>query len=118
MPFIDSKISVKVSDEKKEIIKAKLGEVVHTLVLFKLALCRTQLGVDFLQSGIDEFLSLQRNLVLVGIGLTVVTDGQLLQVVVGTLSAVVVDSELCDRCHLGGGLYRESPGIPRGYQLG
>lgn len=26
MPFIDSKISVKVSDEKKEIIKSKLGE--------------------------------------------------------------------------------------------
>lgn len=26
MPFIDSKITVKVSDEKKEIIKAKLGE--------------------------------------------------------------------------------------------
>ncbi len=26
MPFIDSKISVKVSDKKKEIIKAKLGE--------------------------------------------------------------------------------------------
>ena len=26
MPFIDSKISVKISDEKKEIIKAKLGE--------------------------------------------------------------------------------------------
>ncbi|SNU09337.1 Macrophage migration inhibitory factor (MIF) [Lachnospiraceae bacterium] len=26
MPFIDSKISIKVSDEKKEIIKSKLGE--------------------------------------------------------------------------------------------
>ncbi|MBO4592252.1 MAG: hypothetical protein J5684_06820 [Eubacterium sp.] len=26
MPFIDSKISIKVSDEKKEIIKTKLGE--------------------------------------------------------------------------------------------
>ena len=26
MPFIDSKISVKVSDEKKEVIKSRLGE--------------------------------------------------------------------------------------------
>ncbi len=31
MPFIDSKISVAVSDEKKEIIKTKLGKAVATL---------------------------------------------------------------------------------------
>lgn len=31
MPFIDSKISVKVSDEKKEIIKAKLGATMPVL---------------------------------------------------------------------------------------
>ncbi len=31
MPFIDSKISVKVSDEKKEVIKAKLGETMPIL---------------------------------------------------------------------------------------
>lgn len=31
MPFIDSKISVKVSDEKKEVIKAKLGATMPIL---------------------------------------------------------------------------------------
>lgn len=31
MPFIDSKISVKVSDEKKEILKAKLGATMSIL---------------------------------------------------------------------------------------
>lgn len=31
MPFIDSKITVKVSDEKKEAIKAKLGEAVSII---------------------------------------------------------------------------------------
>ena len=31
MPFIDSKISVKVSDEKKEVIKAKLGATMPLL---------------------------------------------------------------------------------------
>lgn len=31
MPFIDSKISVKVSDEKKEVIKAKLGATMSIL---------------------------------------------------------------------------------------
>ncbi len=31
MPFIDSKISVAVSDEKKEAIKSKLGQAVSTL---------------------------------------------------------------------------------------
>ena len=31
MPFIDAKISVKVSDEKKEIIKAKLGATMPIL---------------------------------------------------------------------------------------
>ena len=28
MPFIDSKITVKVSDEKKEVLKAKIGKAV------------------------------------------------------------------------------------------
>ena len=31
MPYIDSKISLKISDEKKEIIKTKLGKAIATL---------------------------------------------------------------------------------------
>ena len=31
MPFIDSKITVKVSDEKKEVLKAKIGKAVSII---------------------------------------------------------------------------------------
>ena len=81
------------------------------LVSFKLTLGVAQLGIDLLQTGVDERLCANGNLVLVLIGLAVVANHQLLQVVGSTLRVLVAQDELGDGRGLRRLTHRERTGI-------
>ena len=79
--------------------------------LFKrlyLTLGVTQFGIDFRHAVVDELLGTQRHLVLVGIGLTVVANGEVPQHVHSPAVVVVLQCQFRNRGHLGGGLYGKS----------
>ena len=67
-----------------------------TLIGFELPLGVTKLGIDFLQTRVDEGLRTHGNLVLVFVGLAVVADDELLQVIDSTLRNLIVQHQLCD----------------------
>ena len=66
------------------------------LVGFELTFSVAKLGIDLLQTRVDEGLCTHSYLVLVFVGLTVVADNELLQVVDSTLRNLVVQHQLCD----------------------
>ena len=78
-------------------------EVDHTialLVAFELSLSVSEFRIDLFQTSVDKLFGTLRHLVLVLVGLSVVADRELLQVVNGALWVLIAQSQLCDRCGL------------------
>ena len=92
-------------------IHAQLYHIVALFVVLQLSFGVTQLCVDLLQTLVDELFCAYCNLVLVLVGLSVIDDGELLQIVDGTLWNLVSDDELRNRCRLSRRAYAEASHI-------
>ena len=88
-------------------VHLQLNHVVAFFIFLKRALCASQFSVDFFQTTVDEFFCSYRNLVLVFVGLTVIADGQLAQVVDSSLWTLVFQYQFCDGCGLWCLAYRQ-----------
>ena len=71
-------------------IRLQAGHGITLLIALQRILRGAQLCIDFLQTTVDELLGLQGNLVLVGIGLTVVANGQLIEEVQASAGILVL----------------------------
>ena len=71
-------------------IRLQAGHGITLLIVFQRILRGAQLCIDFLQTTVDELLGLQGYLVLVGIGLTVVANGQLIEEVQASAGILVL----------------------------
>ena len=71
-------------------IRLQAGHGITLLIALQRILRRAQLCIDFLQTTVDELLGLQGYLVLVGIGLTVVANGQLIEEVQASAGILVL----------------------------
>jgi len=81
-------------------VHLQLDHVVAALVILELPLGVAQFGVDLLESAVDKLLGAHGNLVLILVGLTVIADGQLLEIVDRALRVLIAEHQLRD----GGGL--------------
>ena len=99
-------------------IHLQLDHVVATLVVLKRPFGAAKLRVDFLKSRIDEGLRLLGHFVFVFVGLPVVDDCQLLQVVSSTLRKFVTKRKLRYSSSFGGLVYGKVLDIFGGCHLG
>ena len=75
----------------------QVNHAIALLVAFELPFSTSQFCIDLFKTSVDELFCTLSDLVLVLIGLSVVADRELLQVVNGALRAFIAQGKLCDR---------------------
>ena len=84
-----------------------MGHIITFLVVLQFTLSESEFSIDFLDTAVDELLGLERNLILVSVGLTVVADSKLVEEVLTSCGRLVFKRNERDRGGLRRWLYRQ-----------